>query len=183
MQLLADKTRGLASPRRPCAGGATDGLPNCRTFQGWPPPTSRRWCVRTVLLTEKRWVTGTDPHTVIKLPVMVGRKCEEYMERTFRNLHVGDVQLDEIWQFVYCKQFTAKKEKCVGGCGDSYCYTAIERNTKLLICWHMGRRNERTGYPCLLPEAGRIDNRQVSPKHGRLGTVSVRHYDAPAEPR
>jgi IS1 family transposase len=64
------------------------------------------------------------------------------MARTIKNVPVDDVQADEIWQFIYCKQYTARQEKYVGGCGDSYCYTAVERNTKLLVAWHMGRRNE-----------------------------------------
>jgi IS1 family transposase len=34
----------------------------------------------------------------------------------------------------------------VGGCGDSYCYTAIERHTKLLVTWHLGQRNEINTY-------------------------------------
>lgn len=42
-----------------------------------------------------------------------------------------------------CKNATAKRLKYVGGCGDCYCYTAIERSTKLVLTWHMGKRNER----------------------------------------
>ncbi|HZZ29239.1 MAG TPA: hypothetical protein VFE46_14670 [Pirellulales bacterium] len=87
-------------------------------------------------------LTNTDVHTVIDLMVMVGQRCSEYMARAIKGVHVDDVQIDEIWQFIYCKNYTAKEEKIVGGAGDSYCYTAIERNTKLLICWHLGRRNE-----------------------------------------
>ena len=45
-------------------------------------------------------------------------------------------------QFVLCKNATAKREKYVGGCGDCYCFTAIERKTKLIVAWHMGKRNE-----------------------------------------
>jgi IS1 family transposase len=55
---------------------------------------------------------------------------------------VDQVQVDEIWSYVFCKNATAKRMNYVGGCGDVYCFTAIERTTKLLICWHMGRRNE-----------------------------------------
>ncbi|MCC7085364.1 MAG: IS1 family transposase [Pirellulales bacterium] len=88
-------------------------------------------------------LTGVDKNTVIGLACLVGQRCEEYMARTLVRLPADDVQCDEIWQFIYCKRYTAKKEKYVGGVGDSYCYTAIERNTKLLMAWHMGRRDER----------------------------------------
>ncbi|HTQ39635.1 MAG TPA: hypothetical protein VMJ32_11435 [Pirellulales bacterium] len=87
-------------------------------------------------------LTGTKPQTVIDLCNLVGRRCEQYMASTIKDIHVDDVQVDEIWQFIYCKHYTAKTKKIVGGAGDSYCYTAVERNTKLLIAWHLGRRNE-----------------------------------------
>src|SRR5262249_53515114 len=87
-------------------------------------------------------LTGVDKNTIIRLAVLVGERCSELMARKIRRVQCDDVQLDEIWQFIFCKRYTAQREKYVGGCGDSYCYTAIERNTKLLICWHLGRRTE-----------------------------------------
>jgi IS1 family transposase len=74
--------------------------------------------------------------------VLVGTRCESFMADQIKGVHADEVQCDELWQFVLCKNATAKREKMVGGCGDSYCYTAIERSTKLVITWHMGRRNE-----------------------------------------
>ncbi len=85
-------------------------------------------------------LTDTDPHTIIDLMMMVGERCEAYMQENIRGVHVDDVQCDEIWQYVYCKQATATQKKIVGGCGDSWCWTAIERHTKLLVTWHHGRR-------------------------------------------
>lgn len=36
---------------------------------------------------------------------------------------------------------TAFLQNAGEGCGDAYCFTAIERNTKLLFCFHVGRRS------------------------------------------
>jgi IS1 family transposase len=72
--------------------------------------------------------------------VMVGERCEAYMNENIKGVHVDDVQCDEIWQYIFCKAATAEREKYVGGCGDSWCWTAIERHTKLLVTWHHGRR-------------------------------------------
>jgi IS1 family transposase len=91
-------------------------------------------------------LTGIDKNTILDLAKLVGNHCEAFMQRTIKEVPVIDVQLDEIWQFIYCKRHTALREKYVGGCGDSYCYTAIERGSKLLITWHMGRRNEVDTY-------------------------------------
>ena len=88
-------------------------------------------------------ITGVSKPTILELLLYVGERCEAYMAENIKGVFVGDVQCDEIWQFVLCKRSTAKREKMVGGCGDSYCYTAIDRTTKLLVCWHMGRRDEQ----------------------------------------
>jgi IS1 family transposase len=54
---------------------------------------------------------------------------------------VRDVQCDEIWGFVGCKE----KRNLNGDPmrGDAYCFVAIERNTKLVLSWHLGRRTAR----------------------------------------
>lgn len=87
-------------------------------------------------------VTGTDKNTILDLLTVVGERCEKFMQESISGVFVGDVQVDEIWQFILCKNATAKREKMVGGCGDSYCFTAIDRQSKLLLTWHMGRRTE-----------------------------------------
>jgi IS1 family transposase len=87
-------------------------------------------------------ITGVCKGTILELLVYVGQQCEQYMQENIRGVFVDQVQVDEIWSYVFCKAATAEKKKYVGGCGDVYCFTAIERTTKLLVCWHMGRRNE-----------------------------------------
>jgi transposase-like protein/IS1 family transposase len=82
-------------------------------------------------------------NTVLDLLVHVGEKCEEYMEENIRGVFVGECQVDELWSFVLCKAATAKRLRYVGGCGDNYCFTAIDRQTKLLVCWQMGKRTEQ----------------------------------------
>jgi IS1 family transposase len=85
-------------------------------------------------------LTSTDPHTVIKLLVLVGKRCKRLMARQIRNLIVGRVQCDEVWQFIYCKEKTATKRSYGPEVGDSYLWTGIERDTKLILAWHLGKR-------------------------------------------
>ncbi len=59
------------------------------------------------------------------------------------NLPVADVQVDEIWGFIGCKEKTRLRLDYDKDHGDSYCFTAIERDTKLLVAWHLGRRTPR----------------------------------------
>src|SRR5688572_5006110 len=88
-------------------------------------------------------ITGVAKGTILELLLYVGPKCDEYMQANIKNVFVDNVQVDEIWQYVFCKNATAKREKYVGGCGDCYTFTAIERTTKLIVAWHMGRGTEQ----------------------------------------
>jgi IS1 family transposase/transposase-like protein len=85
-------------------------------------------------------LTDTHLQTITDLLVMVGERCETFMAEQIKGVQVDDVQVDEIWGYVFCKQATAARLNYVGGCGDTYCFTAIERHTKLLVAWHHGRR-------------------------------------------
>jgi IS1 family transposase len=62
------------------------------------------------------------------------------MERRFQSLIVGRVECDEVWQFIFCKQKTTDRKGYGHETGDSYLWTGIERDTKLLFCWHLGKR-------------------------------------------
>jgi transposase-like protein/IS1 family transposase len=91
-------------------------------------------------------ITDTSKTTILELLKLVGERCEAYMAEHIRGVQVDDVQVDEIWGYVFCKTATADRKKYVGGCGDVYCFTAIERNTKLLLAWHHGRRSSEDTY-------------------------------------
>jgi transposase-like protein/IS1 family transposase len=86
-------------------------------------------------------LTDTHLQTITDLLVMLGERCETFMAEQIKGVHVDDVQVDELWQYIFCKNATATRKKYVGGVGDSYTYTAIERHTKLLICFQFGRRD------------------------------------------
>ena len=81
--------------------------------------------------------------TILELIELVGPRCKQFLQEEIRGVRVHDLQCDEIWQFVFCKRRTAQRleETGFGGpCGDSWCFTAVERHTKLVVAWHFGRR-------------------------------------------
>lgn len=88
-------------------------------------------------------ITGVHRDTILKLLVVVGEKCERLMDERIKGLHVSEVQCDEQWQFIGMKQKT-KRHKGIEDTtvGDSWVFTAIERNSKLILCWHLGKRTE-----------------------------------------
>jgi IS1 family transposase len=85
-------------------------------------------------------ITGVHKTTVLNLLVLVGEGCERLMERRIRNVKVKDVQADEIWGFVKCKEKTKNLRGFGERVGDIYCFIAIERFSKLILAWHLGHR-------------------------------------------
>lgn len=88
-------------------------------------------------------ISGLHRDTILKLLVAAGEKCEKLMARLIVNVPVKDIEADEIWSFIQ------KKEKQVTedddpNYGDAYCFVAIERNTKLVVNFALGKRNQAT---------------------------------------
>jgi transposase-like protein/IS1 family transposase len=86
-------------------------------------------------------LTGIHRDTIIDAMVDAGQKCKRFLEATIRRVPVADVQADEIWGFVGCKERTRQARGYSESVGDAYCFTAIERNTKLIVAWHLGKRS------------------------------------------
>ena len=90
-------------------------------------------------------ITNLDQNTIIKLLVIAGEKCERIMAKHVRNIAVQDVECDEIWAYVGKKEgHKTEAEANDGSLGDAYCFVAIERNTKLVLNFALGRRNQQT---------------------------------------
>jgi IS1 family transposase len=73
--------------------------------------------------------------------VTIGEKCERFLETAIAGVPVNDVEADEIWGFVGCKEKTAVAKSYGPEMGDAYCFTAIERTSKLLLTYHLGKRD------------------------------------------
>ena len=89
-------------------------------------------------------VTGVHRDTILRVLVLAGERCERLLADTIQNLQVRDVEADEMWGYVGMKE-KAKGNlyKNVDSLGDAYTYVAIERNSKLILAWHLGKRNRQ----------------------------------------
>jgi IS1 family transposase len=66
------------------------------------------------------------------------------MTERIHGLRVNDVQCDELWGYVGMKEKTkTAKGKDDVTIGDAWTFVAIERRSKLVLAWHLGRRSER----------------------------------------
>ncbi len=85
-------------------------------------------------------LTGVNRNTILGLLEVLGKRALRYWETKMQNLPAMDVECDETWGFVKCKEKTRSQNKYSEGCGDAYTFLAIERTNKLVLAWHIGRR-------------------------------------------
>jgi hypothetical protein len=69
-------------------------------------------------------VSGLHRGTILSLPVVVGEKCERLLGNKIRHIPVVNVQCDETWGFVWCKE--KRKTSDNPKQGDAYCFVGIE---------------------------------------------------------
>lgn len=99
-------------------------------------------------------------NTVVKLLLEAGRVCTEYQDQIFHDLPCRRLQCDEIWSFVYAKEKNASPEmKAAGEAGDVWTWTAIDADTKLIPCWHIGSRGADAASAFMTDLASRLRSR------------------------
>jgi IS1 family transposase/transposase-like protein len=87
---------------------------------------------------------GVDKDTVNhRLPVL-GQHCQGVMDYLFRNLHLQECQLDELWTFIHTKEdHLTPLEKLVEVYGDAWVWMAFSPVCKLVPAWVVGKRTLR----------------------------------------
>ena len=87
-------------------------------------------------------LTGASKNTVIKLMIDAGKACAAYHDKHVRNLTTKRCQVDEIWSFTYAKQKNVATAKAApANAGDTWTWTAIDADSKLMISWLVGGRD------------------------------------------
>ena len=84
-------------------------------------------------------LTELNRRTILVILEATGRKCARLLDGKIRDVEVESVQADEIFAFVYCKQYNnllKDPEK-----GEQYTFLAIDRRSKLILSHYVGKRN------------------------------------------
>jgi len=90
-------------------------------------------------------ITGVAKMTVLKLLADVGTACENLQDRWLRDLDCKRVQVDEIWSFVGMKAKNVPAESYNEfGIGDVWTFIALDADSKLVVTWRLGWRDEKT---------------------------------------
>ena len=99
-------------------------------------------------------------NTVAKLLMDAGKFCAAYHDANVRNVKAKRVQVDEIWSFTYAKQKNVADAKAApDGAGDTWTWTAIEADTKLIISHFVGGRDGECASWFMQDVADRVANR------------------------
>lgn len=105
-------------------------------------------------------MTGVAKNTIVKLLSEVAVVCNEYQDKTLRNLKCQKVQCDEIWSFCYAKDKNVPHEKRGKfGVGDVWTWTALDADSKLIVSWRVGDRDAETATEFTEDLASRLANR------------------------
>src|SRR5271157_4859840 len=87
-------------------------------------------------------LTGAAKKTVERMLVSAGVACVKYQDAIMRNLNCKLLQVDEVWSFTCAKQKNVPEPlQDWAEVGDTWTWIAIDAKTKLVPCWHVGKRN------------------------------------------
>jgi IS1 family transposase len=117
-------------------------------------------------------MTGAAKNTVVKLLVDLGSACQTFHDQTVRGLKSERLQFDEIWSFVAMKKKNIPAErKGEPGIGDVWTWTCIDADSKMMVSWLVGSRENESAREIMLDVSGRI----VSPRI-QITSDGYRHY-------
>jgi transposase-like protein/IS1 family transposase len=87
-------------------------------------------------------MTGIRAATICKLLVIAGDRCEKLMDRLIRNVPATEVQCDECWSYCFKKEGHKRPDEFQNdSIGDVWCWAALEKKTKLILAYAVGRRS------------------------------------------
>jgi len=84
---------------------------------------------------------GVEKRTVLNILKLAGEASERLLTEKVRNVPVKDLEMDEVWSYVGCKQGHLKPHHAGRQFGDAYTFIALERTSKLVVAWHLGKRD------------------------------------------
>jgi IS1 family transposase len=104
-------------------------------------------------------MTGVAKNTIVRLLKDAGETCAAYQDQVIRNVASRRIQCDEIWSFVYGKDRNIPREVRESSpfvVGSVWTWTAIDADSKLMVSWLVGQRNEQCAAEFINDLASRI---------------------------
>jgi transposase-like protein/IS1 family transposase len=102
-------------------------------------------------------ITGLHQETILNILETVGQKAASFLDSKVRNLNIEQVQTDEIHSIVYSKQQNTPPRDSERG--EQYTFFAVDRESKLIINWLVGKRTRDNGDEFFSDLKSRLANR------------------------
>lgn len=120
-------------------------------------------------------MTGRDKGAVLKLLADVGAACKRFHDERVFLIESQRIQCDEIWSFCYAKEKNIPAEmRGKYGIGDVWTWTALDSDSKLMVSYQVGRRDEETARVFMEDIRMRLANRvQLTTDGNRAYLVAV----------
>lgn len=84
-------------------------------------------------------LTGLNRRTVLNILQAAGRRASLFLDAKIRDLNVEQVQVDELINFVYSRGQNTPTEETQRG--DFATFLSVDRDSKLIINWRIGKRD------------------------------------------
>jgi IS1 family transposase len=99
-------------------------------------------------------------NTVAKLLIYAGKFCATFHDDNLKGVKAQRIQCDEIWSFTAAKQKNVAAMKApIEGAGDTWTWTGIDADTKLIVSWLVGGRDSEYAMAFMNDLKSRIENR------------------------
>lgn len=118
-------------------------------------------------------ITGAAKGTILRLLESAGTVCAAYQDAVLRNLPCRRIQADEIWSFVFGKDRNISAEvrdHSPSQVGSVWTWTGLCSETKLMISWYVGSRDDFSAREFVNDLASRL------PRRIQLTTDGLRLY-------
>jgi IS1 family transposase/transposase-like protein len=116
-------------------------------------------------------VTGLHKTTILSLLVTIGAKCASLFDAKFQNLRPRFVQADEIWTFVQKKQKRMTPKDDPAERGDQYVWIALDSETKAVLSYYVGKRDDVSVYKFMGDFSRRVTGRFQLTTDGLKGYI------------
>jgi IS1 family transposase len=99
-------------------------------------------------------------NAVVKLLADAGEACAWAHDDLVQNVKASKIQCDELWSFTYAKKKNVATAKAAPkGAGDTWTWTALDAESKLIVSYYVGERNGRNAKAFLRDLERRLSNR------------------------
>ena len=125
-------------------------------------------------------VTGIHKTTILSLLVTIGEQCADLFDAKVRNIRPRFVQADEIWTFVQKKQKRMTPKDNPAERGDQYVWMALDSETKAVLSYYVGKRDDLSAYEFMGDFSSRVTGRFQLTTDGLKGYVPAveEHFGA-----